>query len=244
MSGWHRGPLCGYDLETTAPNPEEARIVTACVVEIDGTGKFPPEARNWLAKPAVPIPDEAAAIHGITTEKAEADGAEPALVVAEVLAELHTALEAGVPVVAFNAPYDFTVLDRECRRYDLPTLDKLLGRPIAPVIDPYVLDKHLDKYRRGSRTLTATCEHYKVRLDGAHDASFDAVAACRVAWRIAENNPRIGGMDLGVLHGLQVQAKAEQADGFREYLRKQRKPCDDVRGEWPLIPFEGQAAIA
>lgn len=244
MTGWHLGPLCGYDLETTAPNPEEARIVTACVVEIDGTGKTPPKPRNWLAKPAVPIPDEAANIHGITTEQAEADGAEPALVVAEVLDALHTALAFNMPVVAFNAPYDFTVLDRECRRYDLPTLDRLLGGEIGPVIDPYCLDKHLDRYRRGSRTLTATCEHYDVRLDGAHDASFDAIAACRVAWRIAAKNPRIAEMNLGVLHHLQTQAKAEQADSFRAYLRKQGKPCDDVRGEWPVIPYGGQAVLA
>ena len=31
---WWKGRLCGFDLETTHPNPEEARIVQACVVRV------------------------------------------------------------------------------------------------------------------------------------------------------------------------------------------------------------------
>ena len=51
---------------------------------------------------------------------------------------------------------------------------------LRPVLDPRVLDKHIDPYRRGGRKLTDLCAHYKVALDGAHSADADAIAACRV----------------------------------------------------------------
>ena len=48
------------------------------------------------------------------------------------------------------------------------------------VLDPRVLDRHLDRYRKGRRTLTDLCAHYGVTLEGAHDAAADALAALEV----------------------------------------------------------------
>jgi DNA polymerase III epsilon subunit-like protein len=47
-----------------------------------------------------------------------------------------------------------------------------------------VIDKHLDRFRKGRRTLAAICEAYGVDLpaDEAHTAGADALAACRAAW--------------------------------------------------------------
>jgi DNA polymerase-3 subunit epsilon len=42
------------------------------------------------------------------------------------------------------------------------------------VVDPLVIDKWLDRYRKGSRKLEAICAHYGAVLDEAHDADFDA----------------------------------------------------------------------
>jgi DNA polymerase-3 subunit epsilon len=242
---WNRGLMLAFDLETTGISVENDRIVTACTALIDGSGKTPPKVRQWIANPGIDIPEGATKVHGITTEHAQKNGQEPALVIAEILAELHDAWEAKTPLVIFNSPYDLTLLDREARRYGGPTLSKLCGGDdkVGPVIDPYVIDKEVSR-RRGSRKLIDQCEHYGVRLDGAHDATQDALAAARVAWTIAKKFPRYGEMDLQVLHRLQVQAKREQAESFRDYLKKQGKPYDDVRPEWPLVPFEGQAAIA
>lgn len=33
---WHTGRLAAFDLETTSPNPDDARIVTACVAFVGG----------------------------------------------------------------------------------------------------------------------------------------------------------------------------------------------------------------
>jgi DNA polymerase-3 subunit epsilon len=152
-----------------------------------------------------------------------------------------------IPLVIFNAPYDLTVLDRETRRYDLEPFGDILGRWLARglcgVVDPFVLDKHVDRYRKGKRTLEAACGHYKVTLDGAHQSSADAIAAMRVAWRIASRYPVIAGMELPELHELQTGAKAEQAASFQEYLRRQGND-EVVDTSWPLKPLALEAVTS
>lgn len=231
---WHLGVLCAFDTETTCADPETARIVTACVAHIDGSGVIPPESETWLIDPDVEIPDEAAAIHGITTEYAREHGEAPGPAISDISGAVLRPARAGVPIVAFNAPYDFTVLDRETRRYDLDPFCGQLGG--ACVIDPFVLDKALDPYRKGKRTLTATCGHYGVKLDGAHDAAADAIAAARLAWKIAKVHPHIAAMPLDELHDMQVKAKAEQAASFQDYLRRQGN-TEVIDGTWPVKPW-------
>ena len=117
------------------------------------------QEREWLVDPGVEIPAEAAAIHGVSTERARAEGLDPATATAGIAEALAGFFDAGIPVMAFNAAYDFTVLANECARYGLQT-------PTAtPVIDPFILDKQMDRYRRGKRTLVALCELYGVRLE-------------------------------------------------------------------------------
>ncbi|MDX3721063.1 exonuclease domain-containing protein, partial [Streptomyces caniscabiei] len=192
---WHLKRMAAFDLETTAADPETARIVTACVVQIGGNQ--PPQPATWVADPGVDIPDEAAKIHGYSTERARAEGRPAADVVEEITAALGQVLAHGIPIVAMNARYDLTVLDRECRRHGLETLlDRYVDNVIWPVIDPFVIDKAVDRYRSGKRTLTALCEHYQVKLDGAHDSAADAVAAARVAWRLGATRPELAAMDI------------------------------------------------
>jgi len=229
--------MCAFDTETTGPDPETALIVSACVANVDGSGTIPPESETWLIDPGCEIPAEATAVHGITTEQARANGEKPGLSLNDISGALIRSARSGVPVVAHNAPYDLTVLDRETRRNDLkPSFWDAFSAAPGYVIDPFVLDKHLDPYRKGSRSLSAACEHYKVRIDGAHDAAADAIAAARVAWAIAARHPRIAEMPLADLHALQVRAKASQSRSFQEYLRRQGK-TEVVDGSWPLKPL-------
>ena len=101
------------------------------------------------------------------------------------------------------------------------------------VVDPFVIDREVDKYRKGKRTLTAMCAHYGVSLDGAHDAAADAIGAARVAWAIGQRYPEIASMDMETLVKSQKAWHAERQDDFWRYLKRQGKPCDDVSGEWP-----------
>lgn len=200
---------------------------------------MPPEAETWLIDPGCEIPAEATAVHGITTEHAREHGEAPGPVINDLSRAILLAARAGTPIVAFNAAYDFTVLDRETRRHDLDPFSEQAGQVV--VIDPYVLDKHVDPYRKGKRTLTAVCEHYGVKLDGAHDAAADAIAAARVAWRIAQKYPQIAAMPLPELHDLQVKARAEQCRSFQDYLRRQGS-AEVIDGSWPVKPWATEVA--
>ncbi len=233
---WHLGRLCGFDLETTGPDPETARIVTACVVQVGGG--HPTQTVTWLSDvDGEEIPAGAVAIHGVTTERARAEGTALRQVVDEVLAALDQVVLSAIPVVAMNARYDLTLLDREARRYGMTPLTERLGG--LRVIDPFVIDKQIDRFRRGSRKLTDLCQTYRVRLDGAHSADADAVAACRVAWRIAQQEPAIGNASLDFLHERQIEWAAEQAAGLAQYFARtpgKEHQAKSVRPEWPLIP--------
>ncbi|MGY3204929.1 exonuclease domain-containing protein [Streptomyces sp. TE5632] len=231
--GWHRELLIGFDLETTGTDPHEARIVTGAVIEVrDGE---PLGRREWLADPGVPIPAEAVAVHGISGERAAAEGS-PADQVADAIADVLTAhWSAGVPVVAYNATFDLTLLSAELRRHGLPSLrDRLGGVDPAPVIDPYTIDRSVDRYRRGKRNLEAVCAEYGVALDSAHDAAADALAAARLAGAIAGRHPKVAALGPAELHLRQIEWYAEWAADFQSFLRRKGDATATVDGTWPL----------
>jgi DNA polymerase III epsilon subunit-like protein/8-oxo-dGTP pyrophosphatase MutT (NUDIX family) len=226
------GPRIGvFDLETTGVDVDTSRIVSACVAVLDADGQL--VARwDWLADPGIPIPEGASAVHGITTERARRDGRQARVVVAEITQALRVLFATGVPVVVYNAPYDLTLLDRECRRHGLEPIDAP-----GPVIDPLVIDKTVDRYRKGKRTLEVAAAQYQVALDGAHDAGADAIAAGRVAWALLKAFPDELDIPLADLHGRQEIWFAEHESRFRDYLRSVKG--DDVTFEpatWPLRP--------
>ncbi|MFJ6784050.1 3'-5' exonuclease [Streptomyces yangpuensis] len=232
---WISGPLVAFDLETTGTDVETDRIVTAAVVRLDPAGAVAAE-RTWLLDPGVAIPEQASAIHGISTQHAREHGVRAASAVEEIARAVAEVLRSGTPLVVMNARYDLSLLDRECRRHGVESITERLGGVPAPVIDPLVIDKHVDKYRKGKRALHALCAHYGVSLDDAHDARADAVAAARVVRRIGEKHRPVGLMPLADLHGLQVRAAAEQSASLQAYLRRTADPAAVVEPAWPLIP--------
>lgn len=236
MSIWHLGRLCGFDLETTGVDVETDRIVTACVVQCGG--RQPVASATWLADPGVDIPEAAAAVHGISTEKARAEGRPAGEVIEQVTAALAAVVLLGIPVVAMNAAFDLTLLDREARRHGVQPLTDIVGGDLR-VVDPRIIDKQVDTYRPGRRTLTDLCRLYGVRLDGAHSADADALAACRVAWRLGQRYPQLAEYDLMGLHKAQVEWAAEQAASFQAHLRRKGETDVVIDGSWPLRPVGG-----
>jgi len=215
MTSW-ADRLGVFDLETTGVDVETARIVTACIAIIDADGEVV-ERWDWLADPEVEIPEAASAVHGITTERARAEGRPTGVVVAEITQTLRTLFGLDLPVVVYNAPYDLSLLDRECRRNELePLIDP------SPVVDPLVLDKKVDTYRKGKRTLEAAAAHYGVPLDDAHDAGADAIAAGRVAQALVKARPEQLDIPIADLHGRQEIWYAEQARSFQDYIRRRK----------------------
>ena len=247
---WWELRLCALDLETTHPEPEEARIVSFAVV-LAGGGR-PTETLTCIVDPGVPIPPEATGVHGITDAIVGERGVPAAEAIPGVLSVLRAA-HPPAPLIVFNGRYDLTVLDREARRHGLEPLDP------RPVIDPLVIDKHLWRYRKGSRKLDAICLQRGAVLDGAHDASFDALAAARLAWVIGAKGEVIRRVrdareeaelqalqaewdevraDAAALHDAQIRWAAAQASSLRDYFisEGQMENAAEVREEWPVIP--------
>jgi len=227
MGRWYEGPLAGFDLETTGPDPMTARIVSAAVRNFRGDGNAGNIlARDWIVAVEEDIPQAAIDVHHITTERARAEGRPLAEVLPEIVAALTAAWGRG-PVVAYNASFDLTILALELERAGLPRLE------MGPVVDPMVLDRHVDKWRRGSRKLSDVAAHYGIAVEQAHDAGADALTAMRVAWQIGKRHPEIGGMHLAELQGMQIQWAHNQRASLEEYFTKIGKPQKVDRG-WPL----------
>ena len=163
---------------------------------------------------------------------------EPSADVADAIAQtLAGYWRTGVPVVAYNAAFDLTLLSSELRRYGLPSLrDRLdgLDPAPAPVIDPYTIDRWVDRYRRGKRNLEAVCAEYGVDLEAAHDAGADALAAARLAGAIAERHPKIAALGPAELHRRQIEWYAAWAADFQAFLRRKGDAEAVVDGTWPL----------
>ncbi|MCU1578917.1 MAG: hypothetical protein JWP19_1121 [Rhodoglobus sp.] len=229
MNNW--GQLAVFDLETTGVDVESARIVSACIAVLAADGSVI-ERWDWLADPGINIPDGAAAVHGITTERARAEGRAAEIVIAEIAQALRVLFALGMPLVVYNAPYDLTLLDRECRRHRLRPLEVF-----SPVIDPLVIDKAVDRYRKGKRTLEVTAELYGVALDDAHDAGSDAIAAGRVAQALGAAYPDELDVTLPDLHGRQEVWYAEQAASFQDFIRTAKGDESYVADSaWPMRP--------
>lgn len=230
--GWHGGPLVGFDTETTGVDVGSDRIVTAAVVRrAAGTTS----ARTWLVDPGVPIPAGATAVHGISTEHARAHGRPPREALEEVASALVTAWRAGIPVVAFNAAYDLSLLDFELARHGLPTVPQRLGRPAGPVIDPLVLDRAEDRYRPGKRRLGDLCAVYGVATpDALHAAHVDVVATLDVLERIVARFPHLADLDLATLQAYQVHAHLSWAERFNAWRALQGLEGPGAELDWPV----------
>lgn len=240
-----------FDLETTGVDRENDRIVQAAVGRIDASAEPHKQMWQWLVNPGIPIPASATAVHHITDEQA-AKGQPPAEAIDLIAGELALHHNRGAPIVGMNLAYDLTLLDRELHRYRLPSMEARLGREIGPCVDVYVIDKWVDKYRKGSRRLDALLEAYGGRTDGAHDAANDALAAGRVAYKLmrrASLDPRqihdiyrkrkgageivgklkhLASFRLAELHQRQIEWYANQGSGLAAHWRGQAKEKHDL----------------
>jgi DNA polymerase-3 subunit epsilon len=232
---WHRGPLASYDCETNGVNTATDRIVTAALVRPNG------QVLEWLSDlDGAEIPQGAYDVHKISTEYAHAHGRPAKQVVEEIADAIAGELSAGhASLVVMNAPFDLPLLDAECARYGVATVADRVGC-MEPVIDPLVLDRRLDRYRKGKRTLEALAAHYRVALTEAHTAKADALAALGVARAIADRFPEVQ-LPAHRIHLHQVHWHAEWAANFQSFLRGKGQTDAVIDGSWPLRPAGGVA---
>jgi DNA polymerase III subunit epsilon len=229
---WYKGPLATFDLETTGVEPESARIVSAAFIWLDENDSVLPDSFYRLANPEVEIPVEASAVHGITKDRVLKEALSRLEIVNRIAVSFDLATQRNVPVVIFNARFDLTLFLAERLR------TSSLSARIGPIVDPLVIDRALDKYRRGSRKLEDVAKFYNVKLGSAHDAAADAVASARIVRKMATRYP--GQLDdLNMLQAAQARWHEEWKRGLNAWWDSKgidkRIPDEEV---WPThLPF-------
>lgn len=236
-------PLGAFDLETTGPDPREARVVTACLAAIDGPKV---QVDNWLVDPGIEIPEGATKVHGISTEIARTEGIDYLIGLKAVRERLGAMWAEGRIVAAYNASYDLTVIQTESARLGLAPMI------IGPTVDPFVLDHHADPDRTGKRKLTDAIRTYGLSIGKAHTAEADALAAARLAWVIARRYPEIGRLDVQTLMQRQAlwyahrgeklkqrfreiaESKQKRAQAMLDQAQEWRDRADGVAMLWPI----------
>ena len=222
MTNFDASRMLSFDLETTSPNPMEARIVTSALVTINGAQT---DKLEMLADPGIEIPEEAAKIHGITTEKARAEGRPHDEVLEETVRRIKAAWEEGFVLVVYNAPFDLTVLRQLSGDFTVT----------GPVYDPYTIDNTKDRYRKGRRTLTDVSAHYGVSLENAHEATSDALAAARIAWKqVNKVFPDLKAMSTDELMELQTVGYYDFQDNRRTFFESRGRDGSTVNTSWPM----------
>lgn len=231
-----------WDTETTGVEPTEARVVTAALV-VRG-GNLPDRTFSYIINPGVPIPPEASAVHGVTDERVQAEGADPKQALEEIAGHLTAALKYGMPVVAFNQSFDWSVLHYELERHGLPTMADRLDREPYSLLDPHVIDRQCTLRLRGKglRKLKPTCERYGVALDDWHTAEADALAALLLTDAQFDYHPQLAAMGPQQLYAAQKAWRAEQQTGLQEFLRKSDSSAY-CAPEWPLVPAQRGEAV-
>ena len=223
---WHNRRLLGFDLETTGIDTNRDLPVQVALVWAEPDELV--RADRWLVDPGCVIPDEAIAIHGITTERARSEGRSLGETAVRIHNAFRRAARAGVPVVAMNASFDVTIAEGLFAAFGLPAL------AWHTLLDPLVMDRHVDPLREGKRRLDALCEHYRVRLDQAHDAGSDAEAAVGLARRIGRRFEECGDLTAEELTILQAIWHEEWATEHDTSCRDQGLPgLDADEFSWP-----------
>ncbi|WP_129307955.1 exonuclease domain-containing protein [Streptomyces sp. L2] len=231
-----------WDTETTGPNPLEDRIVTAAIV-VRGGGRDD-RIFSWLINPGVPIPTEATAVHGIDDAKVQAEGQDPKTALEEIATNLVRAIEWGMPIVAFNQSFDWSILHHDLVRNGLPTMADRVGSGPLPLLDPHVIDKQVDERVRGSgqRKLKPTADRYGVALTDWHTAEADALAALLIAEAQFERYPYLNKWEPLDLFAAQQKWRAKQQASLQKWFRTKATPEQGgdpnkvLDGSWPLIP--------
>ena len=180
---WHTQPLALIDTETTGKDPARGdRIVEIAIVHFqhgEVTGRH-----GFLVNPGMPIPAEAAAVHGITDEQVKG---EPRF---EQLAPRLVELLRGRVPVAYNAGFDRGFVHAEMRRAKIAPVKSTSVppalRPGLDWIDPLIWARALQTTAKGFK-LGEVAARAGVDLTNAHRATDDAEAAGRVLYALLAN---------------------------------------------------------
>lgn len=235
-----------WDTETTGVRTDEDRIITAFISLRDGDRIV--SEHSWVIDPGIEIPEEASAVHGMTTEWVREHGEKyQGKAIDEIAKTLSNASHAGYVITGYNNSFDLAILEAEIKRH-FPGITGLRFKEEGRFIDPLILDRAIDRYRKGSRKLADVARHYGVNFneDEAHAADYDVKVTAELVPKVLNAAykalPKLKGLSQGeiidALQGMQRDWKRDWADHLTEYFAKTGKTEDDgskivVNGNFP-----------
>ena len=230
--------LLGFDTETTGATLGKDAIVSATLVlRNPALGHKGDTVSTWLINPHQPMNPKASEVNGFTDEYLQAHGGEPTQEL-ELLAQVISATQSkNIPLLAYNAPFDVTMLRHDLQRWQLTPLNQ---RPTSTIntltqedvltVDPLVIDRTISR-RTGKRTLTLTSQYYGVEPIGDfHDATADTVAALDLIAPICELHEPVGRLPLSDIMQWQRAAYIKWRDSFNTWLQAHGK--EPITGTW------------
>lgn len=171
-----RKPIAFMDLETTGVNIATDRIVEIAIVKISTNGSK--QVKRKLVNPEMPIPETAAAVHGITNEMVK-----DAPTFKQVAHEIKQFLE-GCDIGGYNS-----------NRFDIPMLVEEFLRVEVPIdlSNRQMVDVQRIFHLMEQRTLSAAYKFYCDKtLEGAHSAEVDASATWEILLAQLQRYPQLG----------------------------------------------------
>jgi DNA polymerase-3 subunit epsilon len=157
-------PLCVFDLETTGTQVTKDRIVQIAIIKLLPNGEK--EEYNQLINPEIPIPDDIAAIHGITNDKVKT---------------CHTFREKASEIANFIGNCDLAGYNSN--KFDIPVLAEEFLRSDYDfdLSNRKFIDVQNIFHKMEQRTLAAAYQFYcDKRIENAHDALYDTRATLEV----------------------------------------------------------------
>lgn len=197
-------PVLCWDTETQglpewgkpSEDPCQPHLVQLAAILFDPDTRDEIEAINLIVKPdGWIIPDEVAAIHGITMERAMDEGIAENDVVAE-FKRLHAMADR---ITAYGIDFDMRIMRIAMLRSGMtkPECDDLakakpqgcIMRACTPICKLPPTDRMMAAGRLGYKTPSLTEAHvhfFGVGFDGAHDAMADVRAAMKIGFALRE----------------------------------------------------------
>lgn len=214
-----------WDVESTGINVFEDRIVQFFGATADANGTLL-DTWEFFINPGVPVPAEAAAVHGFSDDFLAKNGDDPEKTLIRIkylFSEKRDLIQ-----VAFNMNYDLSIIDAEMKRHGVSDNFGSWFSENGKLVDGLVIDRHKDKFRKGKRNLETQAKHYGVPFDpeAAHNALYDTEVTAKVTVKILE---KFG------TPSTREQAQWQEAwrSNFEAYLRK-TAPTASVERGWPL----------
>lgn len=230
---WAAGPLAALDLEATGPDPDNDRIVELALVVADPVNSRPARSARLdpvecIVRPDIPVSAAALRVHGLRDHDCQTRGVAPHAALTRAAGCLFEIARQGIPLVMFNARYDWTLLAREAARHRvrMPSGVRLL--------DAMLLFDQVAPAARPARSLHAAARTYGVSNARPHRAADDAVATAEVVREIARGHAWIGSTPVDRLQTLQ----ASWHESWRERFNKRRAAHggrESVQAGWPTV---------